>query len=145
MIFGAVRTRSLLIVFRYRKIQELGLSSVYNSGTDSSVKKYIFGLPLLNPRDVGDCFAISAIQPICEKVPQFASFHFVSGPIIRLVYPNFFLFINELINVQVDTYIKIRSSLKIPKMYSTKTVQKQVFLQKHIDKVSKMKQQNLNF
>nr|CAI5837172.1 unnamed protein product [Callosobruchus analis] len=38
----------------YRKIQELGLSSVYNSGTDSSVKKYltyIFGLPLLNRND----------------------------------------------------------------------------------------------
>nr|CAI5844882.1 unnamed protein product [Callosobruchus analis] len=37
---------------------------------------YIFGVPLLNPSDVGDCFAIdlSAIQPICEKVTQFAQF-----------------------------------------------------------------------
>nr|CAI5843005.1 unnamed protein product [Callosobruchus analis] len=47
--------------------------------------------------------------------------------------------INQLINVQVDAYIRIRSSLKTPKMYSSKTVQKQVFLQMRIDKVRKMK------
>nr|CAI5830365.1 unnamed protein product [Callosobruchus analis] len=60
-------------------IRELSLSSVYNSETDSRVKKYltyIFLPPLLNPSDVGDCFAIdpSAIQPICEKVAQFADY-----------------------------------------------------------------------
>nr|CAI5821968.1 unnamed protein product [Callosobruchus analis] len=171
MIFDAVCTRSLLIVFRYRKVQELGFSSVYNSGTDSSVKKYlthIFGLPLLNPRDVMWEIALpfrlfnpsakkyhnlqtiwyrQAILPPCiwadhsscvERTTNACeSFQQKFNGSFYQSYPNIFLFINELINVQVDTYIKIRSSLKIPKMYSTKTVLKQVFLQKHIDKVSK--------
>nr|CAI5847609.1 unnamed protein product [Callosobruchus analis] len=51
MIFDAVHTRSLLILFTYRKTQELSLSSVYNSGT-TRVLTYIFGPPFLNPSDM---------------------------------------------------------------------------------------------
>lgn len=165
-----------LYYFRYRKIQELGLSSVYNSKVDSDSKKYlsyIFGLPLLNPDDVGDCFAIdlAEIQPTCEKITKFAdylvqtyisedatfpphiwaehssslerttnaceSFHQKFNESFYSSHPNIFLFINELLNVQVDTYIKMRSALKCKKLYSTKTLDKQKYLQKQIDNLRK--------
>nr|CAI5834411.1 unnamed protein product [Callosobruchus analis] len=72
----------------------------------------------------------------------------VSPKIQRILlpsHPNIVLFVNELINVQVDTYIKIRSSMKIPKAYSSKIVKKQVFLQKHINKVLKNEIKKLEF
>lgn len=172
------------IASRYRKIQELGLSSVYKSDSDSEVKKYltyIFGLPLLDPSDVGDCFAIdlAAIQPPCEKVTKFVdylvstyisedatfpphiwaahssslerttnaceSFHQKFNSSFYSSHPNIFLFVNELINVQVETYIKIRSSAKCKKTYPAKTVQRQKFLEEQIDNLAKNKITKFDF
>jgi hypothetical protein len=55
------------------------LSQYYNSKENSEIKSYltyIFGLPFLDPKDVGDCFAIElgAIQPVSDVITKFADY-----------------------------------------------------------------------
>lgn len=62
----------------YRKIVNLGLSSVYEDvqSEESKWLHYIFGLPYLNPEDVGNCFYedFMAIIPNQENIIQFADY-----------------------------------------------------------------------
>ncbi|XP_050516518.1 uncharacterized protein LOC126891385 [Diabrotica virgifera virgifera] len=62
----------------WRKIQALGLTSLYKD-KESDVGKYLtycFGMPFLNPEDVGDCFveALSSIQPQNHRIVEFADY-----------------------------------------------------------------------
>lgn len=42
----------------------------------SRFSTYIFGLPFLNPEDVGDCFAFNlvVIKPTCDKIDAFCDY-----------------------------------------------------------------------
>lgn len=62
----------------FRKIQKLGLTAEYKNQESEIGRwlKYTFGLPFLNPADVGDCFAydFAEIQPEDEKVSKYADY-----------------------------------------------------------------------
>uniref|UniRef100_A0A6P7FDT9 Uncharacterized protein LOC114329322 n=1 Tax=Diabrotica virgifera virgifera TaxID=50390 RepID=A0A6P7FDT9_DIAVI len=62
----------------WRKIQALGLTSLYKD-KESDVGKYLtycFGMPFLNPEDVGDYFveALSSIQSQNHRIVEFADY-----------------------------------------------------------------------
>jgi hypothetical protein len=55
------------------------LSHYYNSKENSEIKSYltyIFGLPFLDSKEIGDCFAIElgAIQPVSDVITKFADY-----------------------------------------------------------------------
>lgn len=62
----------------YRKIQKLGLVTEYRNQESEIGRwlKYTFGLPFLNPADVGDCFAFdfAEIQPIDSRLSKYADY-----------------------------------------------------------------------
>lgn len=62
----------------FRKIQNLGLVPYYKKETSEIGKwlRYIFGLPFLNPSEVGDCYAFdfSEIQPQDERLSRFSDY-----------------------------------------------------------------------
>lgn len=65
----------------YRKIKEIGLSTAYQnkSGEDTEISTfltYIFGLPFLDPKDVGDVFALdlAEIKPEDQRVTKFCDY-----------------------------------------------------------------------
>lgn len=62
----------------FRKIQKLGLTAEYKNQESEIGRwlKYTFGLPFLNPADVGDCFAydFAELQPEDEKVSKYADY-----------------------------------------------------------------------
>lgn len=62
----------------FRKIQNLGLVPDYRNENSEIGKwlRYIFGLPFLNPSEVGDCFAfdLSEIQPENQRLQLFADY-----------------------------------------------------------------------
>ncbi|XP_022164638.1 uncharacterized protein LOC111029781 [Myzus persicae] len=59
----------------WRKIQQFGLSNEFkdNASEIEQLLKLFFGLPLLSPEDVEDCFYndLMAIKPYCPKLDQF--------------------------------------------------------------------------
>jgi len=62
----------------YRKIQEIGLSSVYKDDSSEIGKwlRSILGLLFLNPEDVSDCFTEYFMSecPINERLQKFADY-----------------------------------------------------------------------
>lgn len=62
----------------FRKIQNLGLTAEFKDKNSEIGKwlKYVFGLPFLNPSDVGDCFAFDfgEIQPEDDRVTAFSDY-----------------------------------------------------------------------
>lgn len=61
----------------WRKIQSLGLTSVYKeNGDKSKFLKYFFGLPFLKPEEVDDCFVedIMSILPHDERITSFTDY-----------------------------------------------------------------------
>ncbi|KAE9539653.1 hypothetical protein AGLY_004905 [Aphis glycines] len=62
----------------YRKIQEIGLSSVYKDESSEIGKwlRNIFGLLFLNPEDVSDCFTDDFMSecPIDERLQKFSDY-----------------------------------------------------------------------
>lgn len=62
----------------WRKIQNIGLSSEYRSGNSEIGKwlTHVFGLPFLNPEEVGDCFAFDLAneQPADNRITEFADY-----------------------------------------------------------------------
>ena len=52
----------------WKKIQELGLTSAYkeNNSEIRKVRKAIFGLPVLDPGEIGDSFA----EDFCSRMPN---------------------------------------------------------------------------
>lgn len=63
--------------FRWRKIQKLGLATVYKRNDDEKGQwlHYMFGLTYLNPKDVPEVFSdLISIQPQDEKLTKFADY-----------------------------------------------------------------------
>lgn len=62
----------------FRKIQKLGLTAEFKNKESEIGRwlKYTFGLPFMNPADVGDCFAydFAEIQPKDEGVAKYADY-----------------------------------------------------------------------
>lgn len=65
-------------ICRWRRIQNLGLSKIYNDPESEEGKwlRHIFGLTYLNPEDVGDCvaFDFAADQPDNPKITSFMNY-----------------------------------------------------------------------
>lgn len=62
----------------WRKIQEVGLAKDYRN-KESDIAKWLgwtFGLPFLNPDEIGDCFVddFMSVQPNTEKVRKYADY-----------------------------------------------------------------------
>jgi hypothetical protein len=76
----------------FRKIQNLGLIAEFkNQENEIGTRrwlKYTFGLPFLNPTDVGDCFAFefAEIQPQDERVSKYADYFSEKKPSFRWNY-----------------------------------------------------------
>lgn len=62
----------------YRNIQKLGLSNDYQNPESEKGEwlRYLFGLPFLDPEDVGDCFALdfAEFQPVDDSVTHMADY-----------------------------------------------------------------------
>ena len=65
------------VFYRFRRIQQLGLSSQYmqKNSEEGKLLKHIFGLVFLNP-EVGDCFVEDFIgtMPSGQQYQQFADY-----------------------------------------------------------------------
>jgi hypothetical protein len=62
----------------FRAIQKFGLATKYKDPEDEAGKwmRYLFGLPYLDPEEVGDCFAFDfgASQPTDNRITQLADY-----------------------------------------------------------------------
>lgn len=62
----------------FRQIQKMGLAPIYREVDNSRGQwlRFVFGLPFLQPQDVGDCFAfdLGEIQPNDAKITAFADY-----------------------------------------------------------------------
>lgn len=167
----AYRYNNKIAIFRWRKIQELGLSPQYKK-KDTAISKYlsyIFGLPFLRPEDVGECFGIdfASIQPKNQAIVTFAdylvdnyiaedalfplhiwaehssslqnttnaceSFHSKYNSNFYSAHPNIWIFINVLLNCQIDSYIKQRSTKIVQKFYDPASLERQEFINSLIE------------
>ncbi|KAE9542890.1 hypothetical protein AGLY_002801, partial [Aphis glycines] len=100
----------------WKKIQALGLVNTYKTlnSEKSNFLKYFFGLPFLRPEEVTDAtfppniwsaFAATTVRTTnsCESYHSRLNRRFYSP------HPNIFNFIDELLEVQSETQIKLRS------------------------------------
>lgn len=167
----------------WRKIQKIGLAAEYSKDNDvGQYLRYIFGLPFLNPTDVGECFAIDfgEILPAeHQAVQQFAdylvdnyiseeadfppemwaenssslqrttnaceSFHSKFNSLFYNPHPNIFQFLEVLKNIQIDTYIKIRSSSQPKKVYRRALQERQQFVNRKIEQLRQNEISRLEF
>ncbi|KAK7590400.1 hypothetical protein V9T40_002013 [Parthenolecanium corni] len=132
----------------WRKIQSAGLSAIYHDAEseDGKLLKFVFGLPLLSPDEVDDCFVedIMARKPVGRNFDVFfdylletyiasdatfppimwaectasaqrttnccEAFHSKLNALFNSPHPNIFFLIQTLIEIQTETYVKMRSS-----------------------------------
>jgi hypothetical protein len=90
----------------FRVIQKFGLATKYKDPEDEAGKwmRYLFGLPYLNPEEVGDCFAFDfgALQPTDNRITQLADYlvehyiQYVPGLSLQEGKKNFFDFTQKL-------------------------------------------------
>jgi hypothetical protein len=140
-VFHNAKIRGCLFHFGqswWRKIQTLGLTNIYNINTDESYYfKFFFDLQFLDSDNVIDYFTdeLLAILPAKnDRVVQFTDYVFENYispdamcPLNSSFYsshPNIYNFIDVLVEILSETYIKCRSN----KIKTKKISEKEAFI-----------------